>query len=122
MFIVNLFISYPLVIYPSNIIIEHYLYDKMARTEKIKWLKNLNRAWIVAFTLMMGLYFEESLDRLMSVVGSLFLTPIAFILPAIFHLVLVADTLFAKVVDWALMLIGIALMIVITSYTLYNWN
>lgn len=70
----------------------------------------------------MGLYFEEKLDRLMSVVGSLLLTPIAFVLPAVFHLRLVADTLKKKLLDVALMLVGLALMIVITGYTLYNWN
>lgn len=71
LFILNLFISYPLVIYPSNIIIEHYVYPRMEQSMLRKWLKNSNRTILVAFTLFMGLYFEETLDRLMSVVGSL---------------------------------------------------
>lgn len=86
LFIVNLFISYPLVIYPSNIIIENYVYKRVDQSSFRKWMKNFNRTILVGFTLFMGLYFEETLDRLMSVVGSLCLTPIAFTLPGIFHL------------------------------------
>lgn len=71
LFIINLFISYPLVIHPSNIILEGYLYGHLQQSQKRKVLKNLNRTVLVAFTLFMGLYFEETLDRLMSVVGSM---------------------------------------------------
>lgn len=86
LFMVNLFISYPLIIHPANMIIERNLYKNMGQTTLRKWLKNWNRTLLVALTLFMGLYFEETLDRLTSVVGSLCLTPIAFSLPATFHL------------------------------------
>ena len=63
--------SYPLVIYPANIIIEHHAYKNMEQSNIRKWMKNSSRAILVAFTLFMGLYFEDTLDRLTSVVGSL---------------------------------------------------
>jgi solute carrier family 36 (proton-coupled amino acid transporter) len=122
LFIVNFLITYPLIIYPANIIVEHYIYEGVERTPKRKWLKNTNRAILVLFTMFMGLYFEETIDRLTSVVGSLFLTPIAFILPATFHLRLVAEDIKQYILDLSIIIIGVVLMLVVTTYTLVNWN
>ena len=61
----------------------------------------------------MGLYFEETLDRLTSVVGSLCLTPIAFILPGIFHLKLAATSTFSEIVDWFLIIFGKLILFVL---------
>jgi amino acid permease len=87
------------VIYPSNIIIESYVYRNFDKTTLRKWLKNCSRTILVAFTLFMGLYFEETLDRLTSVVGSVCLTPIAFVLPGIFHFKLIAKGIIEKIFD-----------------------
>jgi amino acid permease len=122
LFILNLFISYPLVIYPSNIIIENYAFSNFNKSTLLTWLKNSSRTLVVAFTLFMGLYFEDTLDRLTSVVGSVCLTPIAFILPGIFHLNLIAETKWMKFLDFCVIAFGTTLMVVITGYTLINWN
>ena len=122
LFILNLFISYPLVLHPANVIIESYIYHGMSQSLMRKWLKNINRTALVAFTLFMGLYFEETLDRLMSLVGSLCLTPIAFILPAYFHYRLCAKTCLAKLLDLFIIMIGSFLMFFITGFTIITWN
>ncbi|CAI2364555.1 unnamed protein product [Moneuplotes crassus] len=118
LFILNLFISYPLAIYPTNIIIEKNIYKSMSQKPLRKWLKNCNRTVLVALTFFMGLYFEESLDRLTSIVGSLFLTNIAFTLPAIFHLCLIAKSPIIKTFDYCLIFFGFLLTLLITGYTL----
>jgi solute carrier family 36 (proton-coupled amino acid transporter) len=51
LFIVNLFISYPLVIHPANMILEGALYSKMPQSKIRKWLKNSNRAILTAITI-----------------------------------------------------------------------
>ena len=58
----------------------------------------------------------------MSVIGSLACTPVAFIMPAILHLLLVADTPLAKILDSILALFGFTLMVYITGYTFMNWS
>jgi proton-coupled amino acid transporter len=103
-------------------IVEHYVYKGVQQSSKRKWLKNTNRAILVFFTMFMGLYFEETIDRLTSVVGSLFLTPIAFILPATFHLKLVANDIKSYILDLFIIIVGAVLMVVVTLYTLINWN
>lgn len=51
LFIINLFITYPLVIHPANIIIENTLYSGIPQSSIRKWLKNINRAVLVAITI-----------------------------------------------------------------------
>ncbi|CAI2363909.1 unnamed protein product [Moneuplotes crassus] len=122
LFIINLIFSYPLVIYPSNVVIESYSIDKMTPSISRTWLRNLSRALVVFITFFIGIYFEDSLDRLLSVVGSLTCTPVAFIMPAVLHLNLVAKTRLAKTIDYSIICLGIALLVGITSHTILNWE
>ena len=93
------------------------------KNERLKyWLANCTRTILVAFTVWIGLYLETSLDRLMSVVGSLTCSPIAFIFPAGYHYVLTAKTKFEKILDVLIMIIGSIFMVFGTAYTLYTWE
>mmetsp|Transcript_11381 Transcript_11381/g.12868 ORF Transcript_11381/g.12868 Transcript_11381/m.12868 type:complete len:117 (-) Transcript_11381:71-421(-) len=114
LFIINLFITYPLIIYPSNMVIESYLISDMKKSFKKTWLTNLSRAFLVFITLFIGISLEDTLDRLMSVVGSLTCTPVAFIMPAVFHLQLCAHKWWEKALDWFIIGLGLFLMIFIT--------
>lgn len=49
LFSFNLLFSFPLIIYPTVMINENYLFDGWDKTKKRQWLKNLNRTLIVAF-------------------------------------------------------------------------
>jgi proton-coupled amino acid transporter len=122
LFIVNLFITYPLVIHPANMVVESYLYKNMRQSSIRKWSKNFTRTILVGFTIIVGLWLEDSLDRLMSLVGSLACTPVAFIMPAIFHLTLVAESTIVKVFDSFILLIGFVLLFFMTGNTLMTWN
>jgi proton-coupled amino acid transporter len=122
LFIVNLFITFPLVIHPANMVIESYLYKGMKQSMTRKWVKNFTRTLLVAITIVIGLWLEESLDRLMSLVGSLACTPVAFIMPAVFHLKLVAETPWVKAFDWFILIIGFVLLFFMTSNTLLTWS
>ncbi|CAI2365133.1 unnamed protein product [Moneuplotes crassus] len=121
LFVFNLVISYPLVIYPSNVIIESYSIDKIPPSKSRFWLRNLSRALVVFITFFIGIYLEDTLDRLLSVVGSLTCTPVAFIMPAVFHLQLVAESKIAKRIDYSIIVLGLTLLVCITSYTIISW-
>ncbi|CAI2363408.1 unnamed protein product [Moneuplotes crassus] len=122
MFIMSFIFSYPLVIYPSHLIIESYIIDKKTSSSSQVWIRNLSRALVVFATLFIGIYFEDTLDRLLSIIGTLTCTPVAFIMPAVFHLQLVADTRFTKAIDYSIILLGMTLLIGLTSYTIISWQ
>lgn len=77
---------------------------------------------MVAFTCFVGIYFRKTLDKVMSVVGALTCTPIAFILPALFHYKLCAKTKFEKASDMAIIVFCTFLMIFTSGYTFATWN
>jgi len=70
LFIINLVITFPLILYPSTSVVESYLFRNMTSPHK-KWLENSARTWLVMVPLLIGITFEDTLDRLLSIVGSL---------------------------------------------------
>ena len=122
LWILNIFITYPLCLYPANMIIESYLYKGWSDSSKKFWCVNCSRTILVALTVFLGVYFTTTLDRLMSVVGSLTCSPIAFIFPAGYHLALTAKSKFQKVTDLLIMILGCIFMVFGTAYTIYTWS
>lgn len=61
-FCFNLFITYPLVLYPTNMIVESYVYKNMPKGPKRKWLKNLTRAIMIILTILFSLWMGPMLD------------------------------------------------------------
>jgi proton-coupled amino acid transporter len=82
-----------LVIYPANIIVESYLYAGWEKTKKRQMCKNFTRGLLIAFTIVLALIVYNKLESFLSIIGSLTCTPIAFILPAMFHYKACATTL-----------------------------
>ena len=121
-YIVNLLITYPLVLHPANMVIEASIFKGVPKSRKRTWMKNLLRTCLVAATVGVGISLRHTLDKLMSVVGSLTCAPIAFIFPSLFHYKLAATTKRERVIDLTIAGIGIFLMIFITIYTLITWN
>jgi len=85
LFSFNLIFSYPLVIFPANMVIESYLFAGWPKSKRRQWMKNLSRTIIVALTVVIAILVWDKLDKFLSITGSLFCTPIAFILPSLFH-------------------------------------
>jgi proton-coupled amino acid transporter len=92
MFCVNLFFTYPLVIYPANQIIESYIFGTLPKSKKRMWLKNLYRGCMVLFTVVIALLLNDKLGKFISLLGGFACIPITFILPCLFHYKLCAET------------------------------
>ena len=118
----NLLITYPLQLHPANMVLESAIFKRLPKSRKRTWLKNILRTFLVALTIFIGISLRETLDKLMSIVGSLTCAPIAFVFPTMFHYKLVATTRRERVLDITIASIGIILMIFITIYTLVTWN
>lgn len=124
LFSINLVFTYPLQLHPASTIIESYLFRGMNKSPKRMWLKNLSRTILVLFTVIFCLSLGNSLDKFISVLGSLACTPISFTLPCIFHLKLFANELTPRqrYIDYAIIALSLFIMVFCTGFTLWNWN
>jgi amino acid permease len=64
----------------------------------------------------------DTLDKLESLNGAFACIPIAFTLPALFHLKLIAKTVKEKIFDIILVIFTIMIQIVCTIITFLYWN
>ena len=86
MFMSNLVFSYPLQLYPVHIIIENYLYSSWPKSKKRMNMKNLTRTILVSITVIFTLSLGKKIDKFLALLRAVGCTPIAFTLPAAFHL------------------------------------
>lgn len=121
LFCFNLMFTFPLVIYPSVMIFDNYLFDGWGKTKKRQWAKNFNRAFIVAFTCGFTVLLGNKLDKFLSILGALCCTPIAFIFPSIFHFKVCAETNIQKAIDLSIFVLGLGIMGYCTTTGLINW-
>ena len=103
--------TFPLQIAPANNVLESYLFGGWEKSKKRQWGKNLSRMFIVflACTLTIGMY--DYISELLEIASALTAIPMAFTLPALFHLK-VAETKCQKAAD----IIFIIFSIVISLY------
>lgn len=121
LFSINLFFTYPLVIFPANMIIESYIFKNMVKSRKRQWLKNLYRTGMVAFTVVLALSLGNSLNEFLSLLGSLACTPIAFTLPALFHYKLCAKSKRDKAIDIVIIVVSVFIFFFCSAFNLYSW-
>ena len=123
LFAFQLIISYTLVIYPANMIVESYLYKDWPKTKKRQMCKNFTRALLIIFTIVLALVIYNKLESFLSIVGSLTCTPIAFILPAMFHYKACAPDQGSKqrFIDGFIFALSIFIMIFCTIYAVLAW-
>ena len=109
--IINLIFTYPLVLHPANMVIEGYAFGTLKKGPKRKWLKNISRTLLVAFTVVLSIALKDTLDKLESINGAFACIPLAFLLPCLFHYKLVAETRKEKIIDLTITIFSFALMI-----------
>ena len=122
MFSLNLVFSYPLVIHPANIVIEDWLFKGWPKTRTRQMSKNISRTIIVGSSVVVALLVYDKLDRFLSITGALTCTPIAFILPALFHYGGVAATPMQKGIDLSIIIGGTIIMVYCTIYAVIHFN
>jgi len=122
LFALNLVFSYPLVLYPSNIIVENILYAGWEKSPIRQMFKNTSRTTLVFLTCIVTIMLGDKLDKFMSIVGALTCTPIAFTFPAMFHLKACAETTCEKIIDVALIIFSAVVIVYCTTQSVINFN
>lgn len=101
---------------------EGYIFASYAKSKKRMWLKNLYRAGMVVFTIVVALWLDDKLSKFISFLGGVACIPITFILPNLFHYNICAKTPFEKRLDIALVIFSTIIAIFCTGFTLVTWN
>ena len=122
LWIINLIFTYPLVLHPANTVIESYIYKGWPKSLRRQWMKNLTRTMLVAFTVVLSVSLMETLDKLESLNGAFAWIPLAFLLPALFHYKLAAETTRQKIIDLVIAGFSVVLQITWTIVTFMYWN
>jgi len=121
LFAIQLVISYTLVIYPANMIVEGYAFKGWPKSRKRQMCKNFSRGIIVALTIIAALCIYNKLESFLSITGSLTCTPIAFTLPAWFHYKICAKTTMQKAIDLTVLIFSLVLLVYCTFFAIINW-
>jgi len=53
LFALNLIFSFPLILYPANLLLENYIYKNWGKSKKRQWSKNFTRMILVGLTVLL---------------------------------------------------------------------
>lgn len=89
-FVGNLLFSYPLTIYPTNIILDEVLFGCLPETSRVRLaLETLMRTLVLAAGMTLAVFFYDDLDRILAMSGCLLGTTVVLIVPSVCHYVLI---------------------------------
>ncbi|KAL7413889.1 transmembrane amino acid transporter protein-domain-containing protein [Mrakia frigida] len=113
-------LSTPLQLFPAVRIMENGLLPKSGKkNHKVKWQKNLFRAFAVTGCMVLAWLGSNDLDKFVSIVGSFACIPLCYIYPPLLHLRSGSHlTRTAKGLDYALIVFGFVAAIYTTYQTL----
>jgi solute carrier family 36 (proton-coupled amino acid transporter) len=113
----------PVQLFPAIRIIETYLFGERATGKKsaaIKWKKNFLRTALMVLCGVVAILGASDLDKFVALIGSFACVPLVYIYPPFLHYRGVAKGWY-KVLDIALMLLGVVAMIYTTAVTVAQW-
>jgi proton-coupled amino acid transporter len=117
-----LVLSYPLQLFPCISILEQYFVPYSSKDNPaVKWYKNGFRTALVFLTVAISVECSTNLNAFVSLIGGLCCVPLAFIYPALMH-AQVAKERWQIAVDWALISVGLVLMVYCTYTAIANWK
>ena len=85
------------------------------------WMNNLLRTIVALLTVIIAITIADKIDKFLGLVGALLCAPLAMTIPALVHLVLLAKTLKAKIIDIALIAGSFAALGFTTVQSLSTW-
>jgi proton-coupled amino acid transporter len=83
--------------------------------------KNTSRSILVVFTIVFTILLGDNLDYFLSTLGAVSCTPVAFTLPALYHLKAVANTRCQKITDISIILVSLVVFVGITLLDVEEW-
>ena len=90
-FIVNLLCSYAICIYPTNTIVEGWIFGKR-QSKTVFWLKNISRCLVVLAAAYLGVALASKIDKFLGLMGAVLCAPLALTIPSLIDLKVRANT------------------------------
>jgi len=100
-------LSVPLQLFPAVRILENGLFTRSGKgNNRVKWMKNFFRFFMVMFCTMVSSYGAKDLDKFVAFVGCFACVPLCYIYPAMLHYKACARTKRQKLADIAMIIFG----------------
>jgi amino acid permease len=98
LYCLNLVFSYPLCIFPTNLVIDSIIFDDFLKlepnTKKRLWAENVSRAVVCIMGVLLAVFLYDKLDKVIALSGTFLGTTVVLFIPATCHYKLVATSRF----------------------------
>eukprot|EP00127_Corallochytrium_limacisporum_P002781 Clim_evm25s139 gene=Clim_evmTU25s139 len=120
----GIMLTFPLMMFPAVRMIERKLFPGTPRRSGKKWQKNGVRFSVTLLAYLVALVGQSDVDNLVSLIGGLCCTPLAFSYPALFHWKVFYDGKFTKEAlgDILFFVFGMVCVALSTFISFYNWD
>ena len=116
-------LTFPLMVYPAQKVIDSHVTDKWQQSPKKMIVENITRTLLVIFACVVALSVWNDIPHLNGLAGAIACCPMAFTLPALFHLKLgLAKTRTQKILDVAMVIFSILITIFTTEEVFRTWT
>ena len=116
-------LTFPLMVYPAQKVIDSHVTDKWQQSPKKMIVENITRTLLVIFACVVALSVWNDIPHLNGLAGAIACCPMAFTLPALFHLKLgLAKTRTQKFLDVAMVIFSILITIFTTEEVFRTWT
>lgn len=118
----NLVCSYPIVINPTNTILESWFCKCFsAQPIKRRFAENYSRLIVVVTAVFAAVVLADKIDKFLGLVGALLCAPLALLMPALIHLILLAKSKRDKIEDVLLIVLALCVFCFSTIQTIQSW-
>jgi len=118
----NLLFSYPLTIYPTNVVIDNILFDRILKLQEGSthryWLENFSRICVLVIGILLAVFFYDQLDKILALMGTILGTTVVLFIPACCHYRIMGRSH----VDMFIACYSIVMLILVSSIVFSNWN
>ena len=109
-------------IYPTNAILEGWIFARWKASRRRTWLKNLSRSVVCVLASLIAVQFYSKLDKFLALLGAVLCAPLALTIPSLLHLKQVAKTRRARLTDKAIIIFSVILEVLSIYQSLANWG
>lgn len=107
-------LNVPLFLYPASITIEGHMFRGVPSSLWRKWKKNMVRSVLMVVCVIISIVGKDSIEALISLIGSVCCVPLAFIYPTAAHMILCKPSFLGIIMDVIVCLLGFFLLVMTT--------
>lgn len=119
---INIIISYPLIIFVTNSVIESILFSAMKYSKWRYWLKNLSRTIVLTVAVVFATIFYSSLHKILGLIGVILGSILVLVMPALIHNRIIARTSSSRCFNYFIIAFAALFFFITTFLIIYCWD